>query len=193
MARAKANTERRVCLLCNTTLHSRSREHVFPQWLLTELNLGGVKVQAAHHMRDESTGIRLTPESYRELTLGNMTEGRVCSSCNSGWMSKLEQSVKGTLVELIRARIRLDQLDQQTALLVGRWAVKTAYMLNSSANFPIKVPTSHLWALFERPSKLPWGVIVVGASASFTDFAWCHPQSGSSVLLISSLRVLLRS
>jgi hypothetical protein len=31
-----------------------------------------------------------------------------------------------------------------------------------------------LTALFERPSKLPWGVVVVGASTSFTDFAWCQ-------------------
>jgi hypothetical protein len=129
-------------------------------------------VHAAHHLRDESGGIRVEPESVRELTLGQMFEGRVCSGCNNGWMSELEDSSKPILVDLIRGRRRIAQLDSDESLLVGRWAVKTAYTLNSSSNFPIKVPESHLRSLFEHRSRLPWAVAVVGAEVRFTDFAW---------------------
>ena len=87
-------------------------------------------------------------------------------------MSNLEQSCKPILVDLIHGRKSLDELDRIECLMVGRWAAKTAYTLNSSANFPIKVPQSHIWSLFEHLSRLPWGVGVVGARAGSTDFAW---------------------
>ncbi|HEY2496814.1 MAG TPA: hypothetical protein VGK24_07080 [Candidatus Angelobacter sp.] len=89
-------------------------------------------------------------------------------------MSQLEQVSIPVLTDLIRGRKRLEELDRPTSLIIGRWATKTAYMLNSSANFPIKVPRNHLWQLFQQPSKLPWGVVVVGAHSQFTEFSWCQ-------------------
>lgn len=72
----------------------------------------------------------------------NVREGRICARCNNGWMSGLEQSCQGILLDMIRGRRQPGQLSETECLLVARWAAKTAYVLNSSANFTIKAPTT---------------------------------------------------
>ena len=56
--------------------------------------------------------------------------------------------------------------------MVARWAAKTAYVLNSSANYTVKVPAQHLKELRENVHKLPWGVVVVAMRAPFVSSGW---------------------
>ena len=110
--------------------------------------------------------------SSRDLTLENIREGRICSGCNNGWMSDLEQSCRETLSGLIRARVLPEQLSEEECLSVARWAAKTAYVLNSSANYTIKVPEQHLKELHDNTRKLPWGVVVIAATGPFASSGW---------------------
>lgn len=50
--------------------------------------------------------------------------------------------------------------------------MKTAYVLNSSANYPIKAPPQQLRELRENTHGLPWGVVVIAATGPFRNFDW---------------------
>lgn len=164
----------RVCLFCKEHLIKtvRSREHVFPQWLLDELDIRSKSVTAVHLYQPEDQMSDSEVCSERSLTFENIREGRICARCNNGWMSKLEHSCQEILRDMIFGRRRPEQLSESDCLLVARWAAKTAYVLNSSANFIIKVPILQLNALRENSSDLPWGVAVVAATSAFFDTHW---------------------
>ena len=135
----------RVCLFCGEALTGvRSQEHVFPQWLLQELGIRDRQVSAVHLFQPPDAASPLQLLSSRALALENMREGRLCAGCNNGWMSDLENTCRQTLLSLVQARQSPEQLSELECLLVARWAAKTAYVLNSSANYTIKVPTQ-LW------------------------------------------------
>lgn len=163
----------RVCLFCADDLKGvRSQEHVFPQWLLDELKIRAQQVSAVHLFRPEAPDSQLEVLSIRSLALENIREGRICARCNNGWMSDLEHSCQRILLDLVHGRRKPGQLSEKECLPVARWAAKTAYVLNSSANYPIKVPTQHFRNLFEHPSKLPWGVVVVATTSSSFGSGW---------------------
>ena len=66
----------------------------------------------------------------------------------------------------------LQQLSETEYLPVARWAAKTAFVLNSSANYPIKAPPLQLKELRENTRDLPWGVVVIAATGPFVNFGW---------------------
>src|SRR5260370_830069 len=163
----------RVCLFCGEDLSSgRSREHVFPQWLLDELNIRAEQVSAVHVFKTEEPDSEPEVLSERSLTLENIHEGRICARCNNGWMSDLENSCKGVLLDLIHGRRQPAQLSETECLPIARWAAKTAYVLNSSANYTIKAPPQQLRELRENTRDLPWGVVVIATTGPFVNFRW---------------------
>ena len=163
----------RVCLFCGDELTGvRSQEHVFPQWILDELNIRRKQVSAVHVFRPPDPDSAPEVLSSRALALDNIREGRICAECNNGWMSDLEHSCRKTLLDLVHARRQPKQLFEAECLPVARWAAKTAYLLNSSANYTIKVPARQLRELHENPSKLPWGVVVIAAMGPFVNLGW---------------------
>ena len=163
----------RVCLFCAEDLSGvRSQEHVFPQWLLDELKIRAEQVSAVHLFRPADLASETEVRSVRSLALENIREGRVCARCNNGWMSVLENGCKGILLDMIRGGRRPGQLSEAECLLVARWAAKTAYVLNSSANYPIKAPPQQLKELHENSHSLPWGVVVIAATGPFVNFGW---------------------
>ncbi len=168
----------RVCLFCGQDLSSgRSQEHVFPQWLLDELSIRAEQVSAVHVFRPEDPASEPEVLSERSLTLEKLREGRICARCNNGWMSGLEQSCKRILLDMIHGRRQPEQLSETECLLVARWAAKTGYVLNSSANYTIKVPPHQLKELRENTHNLPWGVVVIAATGPFVNFDWFQCQS----------------
>jgi hypothetical protein len=163
----------RECLFCAEDLSGvRSQEHVFPKWLLNELKIREVRVSAVHLFRPEEMRSEAEVRSVRSLALENIREGRVCDHCNNGWMSDLEDSCKGILLDMIRGRRLPGQVSKAECLPVARWAAKTAYVLNSSANYPIKAPPQQLRELHENSRKLPWGVVVIATTGPFVNFGW---------------------
>src|SRR5579864_3557575 len=95
------------CVFCGTSLKgSRTREHVFPRWLLRERNLADVQISPTHWRVEDRTAA-----SVRRHTLNNLVTSRVCGSCNNGWMSELEIAAQPILLPLMSDdRARLDSL-----------------------------------------------------------------------------------
>jgi len=145
---------------------------VFPQWLLDELQIRTEQVSAVHVFKPQAQDSEPELQSERSLTLENIREGRICAPCNNGWMSDLEKQCQAILLDLIRGRRQPGQLSEAECFLVARWAVKTAFVLNSSANYPIKAPPRQLRELRENAYNLPWGVVVIAATGPSVNFGW---------------------
>ena len=118
----------RQCLFCENK--ADSREHIIPDWILKFLEHG----RGPFHLTlGKNPPIPLqTPE--RKATV-------VCSSCNQGWMNRLEDTVKPIISPLMRdISFRLDMLQQHT---ITTWAVKTSIVHNGATRTsPICLDTS---------------------------------------------------
>jgi len=108
------------CAYCNGS--PLTDEHVWAQWVSGELSVyGGFVTQAEHGPR-----IRLKIDVIAP----------VCDSCNTGWLSVLENDVKPILAPMLHGRgsVSLSVDDQR---LLATWAVKTALMIDLSGGSPI--------------------------------------------------------
>ena len=72
----------RKCLFCGKN-NNLTKEHVIPQWLQKEQNIGMDHLL----MLNGSNNI---VNDVRKFNFNSLTEGRVCQECNNGWMSQLE-------------------------------------------------------------------------------------------------------
>lgn len=54
---------------------------------------------------------------------------RLCSDCNNGWMSRLEDKAKPVFESILDGK--LTALDTSTQLTIAKWAVKTAMVLEA--------------------------------------------------------------
>ena len=111
--------------------------------------------------------------STREHTLGDLLEGRVCSKCNNGWMSRLEQSARPHLHALMVSEEEVENLDNKKRLCIARWACKTTWLLNSASNYRQTVPAPHFRLVAGESGTLPANIIVLAAQhASDRTFSW---------------------
>ena len=131
-----------------------SREHVFPDWILRHFNIGDHVISPKAWDGDtDLIGERCHPLSSFRL-------GGVCSGCNGGWMSRLEQRTKPNLIALSSGARRLEGLSHPEQAILSRWAVKTAFVLHA-ASYPLaKIPRSVHPELQQR-GDLPKGISVV--------------------------------
>ena len=125
----------KACIFCGVSLAGKaSLEHVLPQWLLSYLGIKKKDITPTHW---NPKGEVL---STRKHELGNLVEGRVCSTCNNGWMSALEAQAKALLIPLMEAETEVVKLTPDQRLCIARWTCKTAFVLNSASNFHKNVP-----------------------------------------------------
>lgn len=114
----------RTCMFCDEK--ADTGEHVWPRWL----------VERSLVERSPSSDIACT---YLER-VDRDVEGwhtpkptlvvkQVCSACNNGWMSRLENEAKFVLESILDGRLRI--LDASAQLTLAQWAVKTAMVLES--------------------------------------------------------------
>jgi hypothetical protein len=96
-------------------------------------------IRSEHH---ERSGLEMERKDVRDAPAPARTEGRVCSKCNNGWMSALESVAMPILKPLIEGTANLYACKGEEAAIVGRWAAKTAYMLNAASAYPLKFPSS---------------------------------------------------
>lgn len=122
-----------MCAFCGLP-GERTKEHVLPRWLHAELSpLPDTYREGGMGFGLDQAGQSYAPmpnESYesRKSLLARTTRD-VCSRCNGGWMSALEEQARPILTVLIKAcgdtgTIRLDRTE---AAVLARWAVKTAW------------------------------------------------------------------
>ncbi len=145
----------------------RTREHIFPKWLLKYMGIGKLPVVSAHHVRTENT---VETRDIRHAAPLARTEGRVCGSCNNGWMSALEVEAMPILKPFIDGTTNLYECGGQNVTTIGRWAAKTAYMVNSASSYPLKVPQQHRSSILN--GAVPPDVFVFGFPFSAEELQW---------------------
>jgi hypothetical protein len=118
----------RRCIFCGGT--PVTREHVVPRWLTAVL-----PEQARFRGQDQQfvlqppggprSGLVLPHREMRE-PFNAMTVKAVCSKCNGGWMSRLEEVARPVLAPLIRGESQ--QFEIGNVETIATWTVKTALM-----------------------------------------------------------------
>jgi hypothetical protein len=116
--------------------------------------------------------------STRQHRLKNLVAGRVCSGCNSGWMSALESAARPLILSLARGDRHVLDLTEGEAFLLTRWTVKTCVCLHLSSNYRPIIPESHIGILNQETCTLPERVFVVAHSFKpHNGFSWVQASS----------------
>ncbi len=151
------------CVFCRRDLvGTAAEEHVFPQWLLNHLSVprSDQMFQGVGSMAmldaDETEG--------RVHGTWRFVEGRVCRTCNNGWLSQLEEDARPVLQELMEGAGTIVASTPTQRRIIARWAAKTAFLVANVSPFNHPVPAGHLWALDEG-GDLPPGVAVYAGQA----------------------------
>lgn len=122
------------CPFCRE--HGSSEEDVFALWITEAVGGVGVFNFRGSHSRSKS-GIRRF----------GVTTRAVCRPCNTGWLSRLEDTVKPLLTPVIQGKPHVWQTGNEQ-LAVGTWIFKTALTLSRSSLKMAEVPEEHfryLW------------------------------------------------
>jgi hypothetical protein len=131
-----------------------SQEHIFGDWLRKRGVVNPTGGPITQLSGDSFQGVAQFRGQAKVL---NATVGAACESCNTGWMSGLENRVAPILTPMIRdgAETTLG-FDQRFA--IARWSEKTAIILNErhKRNAPrAVVPAEDARALFQRQAPSP--------------------------------------
>ena len=120
------------CWFCDRTTGTRSKEHIFPQWLLRHHDAMDERV---HPIRISIPLGGVVASERGERPLRSHFNGEVCSNCNNGWMSALEVAATPILTRGPRHGF----ISSDDALTLARWFAKTAVNLNVSQPFRLLV------------------------------------------------------
>ncbi|AUN26511.1 hypothetical protein RSJ21_15235 [Clostridium botulinum] len=154
-------SEKRKCVFCGGT--KLSKEHIFAQWLLKELDIYDNNVSMTHA---SFIGI---PVSNRNHPFSKLVNGLVCEKCNNGWMSQLEEDCQKHIINFMN----MNEIESELNFLkeyydtVAKWAFKNAILLNNATNYRQLVPKEHYVALYS--GSIPEGVYI--------DLAFCKSES----------------
>ncbi len=99
----------RACIFCGG--RANSLEHVWPDWLLKQLRDAPI-LGASGDRRVVIQG----PNASAKVR-------HVCSTCNNGWMSRLESTAKQVILPLVQGKPAMLNERQQT--LLSQWMTKT--------------------------------------------------------------------
>jgi len=150
--------EAKPCHFCGQPITGKkSREHVFPRWLLRFLSRDPIPFIATRFAPDG------TPLATRIHPLREFVLGRVCRTCNHGWMNDLERQARPILKDAIDGSRSVRDLDRHERSALARWAVKTSAAVNLATNSDRMVPVSLVRALKDDPLELPQGIFVFAA------------------------------
>ncbi len=122
----------RTCVFCDAP--AGSREHALPTWLVEAMQATAAPALPFHVGDRAGVELQGNPRATSDLVTK-----RICSSCNSGWMSALESEVKTMLEDLVKPDIKDFSRDtlqrlRQHELTLRRWLVKTAATLSHLAS-----------------------------------------------------------
>lgn len=120
------------CWFCDAPAGVRTKEHIFPQWLLRHHDAMDERVQP-HRISVLLGGATLSVRGERPLRAH--VNGEVCATCNNGWMSSLERAV----APLLTASEPTGAITSGDAKTLARWFAKTAVNLNVSQPFRLLV------------------------------------------------------
>lgn len=119
------------CWFCDRRAGTRSKEHIFPQWLLRHHDAMDERV---HPVRISLPLGGIVASERGERPLRAHFNGEVCADCNNGWMSALEVAATPILTQVPRQGPIVDD-----AITLSRWFAKTAVNLNVSQPYRLLV------------------------------------------------------
>lgn len=158
------------CAMCGRPLRGdRSKEHVFAKWLMPHYEALPQPFSVAWSSDDS-----FEVHEKRELIMGNHVAGRICRTCNNGWMSQLEDQAKLALLDVASKRRSLASLIQTERLLLARWATKTALVARSSAPGPQVAPPAH--GLDLSRGRMPPVAVIGRQSPADLGLSWYATQ-----------------
>lgn len=156
-----------VCRFCNK-LGPESIEDVLPEWYARELRADVIAGGAAivpptwfggtFEVKPDEPGTP-TPDRPKQ-TPAMFLLSNVCDSCNGGWMSRLENAAKRTLMPLIRGKER--SLSPRAQWLIARWG-QLKWISVAALSPEERLPDSRAHHFFDMPDPLPDVEVHVGA------------------------------
>lgn len=160
---------KRSCVFCGNT--ELTREHIFAQWLLDELNIRKVKMGMQHYT---FYGYKI---SERPLTPNSLINGLVCRECNNGWLSQIEDRVKSILVAILKyPSFELITLLKEQHNLLSLWTFKTAMILNHASNYRKIIPKRHFRYIYKH-RRIPENVtVLMGITKNKAELDWVQSQ-----------------
>ncbi|MCF6436246.1 hypothetical protein [Pseudoalteromonas sp. MMG022] len=110
----------------------------------------------------------------RELTYSGFLAGRICKTCNNGWMSKLEKEVIPLIYKLIDGETDINQITQKERNSLARWGFKTTAALSSSTNAPQNfVCETHSKEFYSSGGiAIPKNVGIFAATTKESEYLW---------------------
>lgn len=110
----------KACIFCDGT--GLSKEHFWPDWISKHIS----KYDTDKHVAEVySSEAKSKPELEKKAERqGNLVTKKfrvVCKSCNNGWMSELEKSVKPFILSLIQNKYI--SLNPEQVAMLSRWVV----------------------------------------------------------------------
>lgn len=126
------------CVFCDDK--PTTKEHVYPKWLRKVVTgdrfITVLETNAGRKERCPKVGF-------------DLTENAVCQTCNSGWMSELENEVLRLLTPMIGGESR--KLDAREQCTVATWVHKTMLMMYQKAPMSdVTVPKDHYLDMYRR-------------------------------------------
>lgn len=123
-------------------------EHIYPNWL------------AGHFPKRIKVTNEVTGKNTWQSSIFQHKAKIVCSKCNNGWMSKLEDDTKPLLEKMIFEANTLSlSSDDQT--LLAYWAQKTTLMINRSTG-GLQIPDSFYKEMYEKQVPLKSIAVLLG-------------------------------
>jgi len=156
---------------------ARSREHILPEWLALEIEQPDLSLKQYLHDEDKSAN-----ELLRSHGLGSFVIKNVCTSCNNGWMSRLEGRSKPLLLGSMNLQIGLLELSAEQRTTLSAWAIKTAFMIASAQQSITDLPWHLFQQLGEEPERVPTECFVLASQLPSLPkgFLYACPSDASS-------------
>lgn len=131
-------TPKRCCMFCGG--HGRmSKEHAWPRWLGRDAAVDPLEYtyRSGFSRTSRTAFSELSNESVQRP--GSVLTSRireVCTDCNGGWMSRLEEAARPILQRLWAPQypLGLMSFSQADCETLGTWAAKTAWVRERTAN-----------------------------------------------------------
>jgi hypothetical protein len=143
------------CLFCGS--NNLSKEHIFPQWMrdyFKEKVFTGT-LYARSDEEDLLNSLQSGVSKGKESSYG-YTSPQVCVTCNTTWMSNLEEKVKAILVRSstdLKTSVAELGLNEEKSQLVALWLLVKAVLLAQKDSLNPTIPENSYE--FVRKGKIP--------------------------------------
>jgi hypothetical protein len=134
------------CVFCGLWAKP-SREHVLPRWIERELSVSGPLTLRMGTYPEPTKTVRKLPRL--QVTL----EDQVCQSCNSGFLSRIENAVAGFLGPMV-VKAEPTRLTTEMQRSLAAWAARMACLLEPA--FRLHYPDREVEGLLASPVELAW-------------------------------------